>query len=138
MEFAVSGAIRALVIDEQESDAINAHDKLLESLGCDVTMCQYRSESVVEAQRASPHLILLDIAPGKNGFELARDLRNAEVPAFYLVGLFRYENEALLDSCSTSGFNKYVLTPACSDQLRELVNSARKLADFRGLTMMAP
>jgi two-component system OmpR family response regulator len=129
MEIPMMGPIRALVIDDQQ-DSINALDKLLEYLGCDVTMCQISSESVDHAQRTSPQLILLDIGmPGKSGFDVAKDLRNADLSSFYLVALSDYGGAALRECCNTAGFDQHILKPTCSDQLRELVHSARKLAE---------
>jgi CheY-like chemotaxis protein len=131
METPVIGPVRALVIDEQNADSINALDKLLESLACDVTVCKVGSDSVDYAQRTTPHLILLNIVPGTNGFDVAEDLQNAGLPSFYLVGLSDYGGATLRKCCDTVGFDKHILKPTCSDQLRELVEAARRLADDR-------
>jgi two-component system, sensor histidine kinase and response regulator len=138
METPITGPVRALVIDDQNMDSINALDKLLESLGCDVTTCQVRSEGVVQAQRTSPHLILLDIVTGKNGLDVAEDLQNADLPSFYLVALSEYGGKSLRECCNAVGFDKHILKPTCPDQLRELVVSARRLADYRALSIIGP
>jgi CheY-like chemotaxis protein len=126
MESPNTGAVRALVVDDQR-DSAYVLGKLLEKLGCDVATCQGAAECVDHAHRVRPHLILLDIAmPQKNGFVVAEELLSAGLPPFYLVALSGYGGTKIIETCKVAGFDKHVLKPAGIDELRELIQSAKQ------------
>jgi CheY-like chemotaxis protein len=128
MESATSGLLRALTVDDQR-DSVYLLGKLLETLGCEVTTCQVASDCTDHAHRTHPHLIVLDISmPGKNGFTLAEELLNANLPKFYLVALSGFGGPKIEAACKTAGFDKHLLKPAGIDDLRKLVQSTRQIA----------
>ena len=120
--------VRVLVVDDSR-DSIHVLGALLQTLGCAVTTCDMPSECVERARQARPHLILLDLAmPQKHGFDVAMELRQLELPPFYLVALTGYGGSTVEERCKVAGVDQHVLKPAGIDQLRELIRSARQVA----------
>jgi CheY-like chemotaxis protein len=120
--------LRVLVVDDSR-DCVHILGALLKTLGCAVTTCSVATECVHFARLYHPHLIFLDIAmPQKNGFDVARELRNAELPPFYLVALTGYDGRATEERCEEAAFDRHLLKPIHIDQLREAIQSAKRVA----------
>ena len=79
-----------------------------------------------------PHLIFLDIEMShKNGFDVAKELRNADIPPFYLVALTGYGGRSIEERCGEVVFDRQLLKPINIDQLRDAVQSAKQMAAVR-------
>jgi len=71
------GAWRVLVVEDDDE----LRDVLVSSLalaGFELSSARNASEALLEVQRSRPHLALVDVGlPGRNGFELGREVRAA-------------------------------------------------------------
>jgi signal transduction histidine kinase len=118
-----SRSARRVLIIEDNPDAREALQMLLELEGHEVETAADGPAGVELAGRFLPDLILLDIGlPGENGYEVARRL--AEHPArsrMHLVALTGYgqENDHLLSR--EAGFDLHLVKPLELARLRELL-----------------
>jgi len=86
----------------------------------------YEGEGVVELARSfQPDVILLDLGlPGRNGFEIAHDLRAEpglkDVP---LIAISGYGQAADMERTRAAGFNFHVLKPVDTELLMKLIEA---------------
>jgi CheY-like chemotaxis protein len=96
---------------------------------CDVEACNEPTESFDIAGRFEPHLVLLDVAmPGMTGFEVARQLRELDIPPFLLVARTGFVETSIRERCLNEGFNYVVAKPGL-DELMRLIEAAQRLAE---------
>ena len=104
--------LRVLVVDDHR-DTVQTLGILLRSEGIEVRILQAPEEVLPTAEQFKPDVVLLDIGmPGRNGFQVAEDLRKRfgrEYPK--LVAVTAYS--ALADKCQArvSGFDHYCVKP---------------------------
>ena len=119
--------LRVLVVDD-DRDTVQTLGILFRSEGMEVTLLQAGTEVVATAQDFRPDVVLLDIGmPGRNGFEVAEDLRKRFGAAHpTLVAVTAYNT--LADKCQAraSGFDHYFVKPYDPLQLLSLVAATKR------------
>lgn len=104
--------LRVLVVDD-DRDTVQTLGILLRSEGIDVRMLQEAEQVLRATELFKPHAVLLDIGmPGRNGFEVAEDLRKKfgrEHPKLAAVTGSR----TIADKCRArvSGFDHFCVKP---------------------------
>jgi signal transduction histidine kinase len=115
-------ALRVLVVDDNV-DAAETMADLFRTLGHEVRVCHDgRSvRGVVVGYR--PHLVLLDIGlPEMDGYEVARELRQAGVNPGMLVALTGYGQEGDRQRALDAGFAQHLVKPVSFATLRQLLD----------------
>jgi two-component system, OmpR family, response regulator len=113
---------RVLVVDD-DRDTVQTLGILFRSEGMDVRMLQASEEVVPLAEEFFPEVVLLDIGmPGRNGFEVAEDLRKRfgrNRPVIVAVTAY----SGIADKCRAraSGFDHYCVKPYDPVALLQLV-----------------
>ena len=134
--------IRVLIADD-ENDTREILKASLESAGFEVFVVSNSLEAVSKAKYIIPDLIILDIMmPGKNGYEVKKDLANEEslegIPVIFLSA--RDSTEDKVEGLSL-GVDDYITKPFNRKELIARVNSIlgrrkhyEKIATTDGLT----
>jgi two-component system sensor histidine kinase/response regulator len=118
-----------LVIDDQPLN-LRAVSALLSQSGYEVLCSLNGKEGLALAEKAKPNLVLLDMRmPGKDGFEVLRELREspatADLPVIFLTADDDREN---LIRAFSAGANDYVTKPFVG---RELLARVRTHVDLK-------
>jgi CheY-like chemotaxis protein len=118
--------IRVLVA-EDERDTLMTLGILLRSEDFEVVMLSDGREVLTEVQRFQPHAVILDIGmPGRNGYDVARDVRAACGAASpVLIAVTAYDGEADKLRAQLSGFQHHVAKPFDPVRLLELLAAVR-------------
>ena len=67
---------RKILVVDDDKDFLNVAKMFLEGKGNTVSTAENGTEAVITAKKENPDIILLDvIMPGKNGFEVCRELK---------------------------------------------------------------
>ncbi len=125
-------AARVLIVDD-EPPAIERLTGLLSGMpGFEVAGCESRSGRVVDrCRQLQPDIVLLDIEmPGRNGLELARDLRGCS-PASAIIFVTAHDDFAL-EAFGVAAVD-YVVKPVRAERL---IESLRRVIEARGDTPM--
>ena len=115
-------ALRVLIVDDSR-DTVQTLGILLRSDGMEVRMVQAGQEAIAVAEEFFPDVVLLDIGmPGRNGFEVAEDLRKRfgrTRPVIVAVTAY----SGIADKCRAraSGFDHYCVKPYDPATLLQLV-----------------
>jgi CheY-like chemotaxis protein len=114
---------RILVVDDNVSSAKVMHRILSARWHHDVELA-YDGNAVNEvAQAFQPDIIFLDIGlPGKNGYEVAQELRRQ--PAFanaLLVALTGYGSAQDREQSQAAGFDLHLVKPVTAKVLRQVI-----------------
>ena len=120
-----------LVVDDS-SDNASLMSELLESRGFEVRTASSASEAEDEIATRAPDLILLDvIMPGKNGYDLCRELKeNREtrlIPIVMITGLTDRENKI---RGIEAGADEFLNKPIFPEELFARVKSLLRLKEF--------
>src|SRR3569832_1138720 len=120
-----SGApVRAVVI-EDSSDLRELSVSQLEAIGCEVESAATGPEGLALIQRVTPEIALVDIGlPGMTGFEIARAVREAELPVT-LVAVTGYGRKEDRDQALAAGFDLHFAKPVQAGRLREVIDRVR-------------
>ncbi len=125
----VGTRLRVLVIDDNVDD-LRMFSLCLESLECDARTSALPEECLAISREFQPHLVFLDLAmPGTDGFAVARQLQTAGLPPFLLVARTGYSDERTKEKCLTAGFNLVVIKPEKMEELKRLLEAARRLVE---------
>jgi CheY-like chemotaxis protein len=117
--------MRVLVVDDSR-DTLVLLEKLLSKFDCEVRTCQNSSQAVSMAQDFAPHVIFLDIdMPRLDGYEVAEDLHELNLPNYMLVAVTSYTDEAHRQECVASGFNRFLSKPVSIDDLAGVIKAAK-------------
>ena len=120
---ATTGAhLRVLVVDDNV-DAAQTLQLLLEASGHEVTIAHTAHGALEAAQRIAPQLCLLDIGlPDLNGNDLARGLRQLPASAnATLVAVTGYGRREDRDASKAAGFDHYFVKPLDVDALLAVI-----------------
>jgi CheY-like chemotaxis protein len=114
---------RRILVVEDNVDAAEAMQLLLEGMGHSVTVVNDGADALRVASEMRPDLVLLDIGlPGVNGYELARRLRDApETQAAHLVAVTGYGQAKDRARSLEAGFDMHLVKPVDPAQLRDVV-----------------
>jgi two-component system, sensor histidine kinase len=113
---------RVLVVDDNQ-DATETLQTLLESLGATVVAAGNGREALMQFEGFQPDAVLLDIGmPGMDGYEVARRIRalpaGASTPLIALTGWGQQED---VRRCFEAGFDHHLVKPLDVDRLWEIV-----------------
>ena len=116
---------RVLVVDDNE-DAIETLQTLLESLGATVAVAGNGREALAQFERFAPDAVLLDIGmPGMDGYEVARRIRALPAgAAASLVAVTGWGQQEDVRRCFEAGFDHHLVKPVDVDRLWTLIVSA--------------
>lgn len=116
-------ARRVLVVDDNRA-AAQMLSLLLRELGCSHVEAVYDGNSARQkVADFRPHIVLLDIGmPGKDGFQVAREIREgSEFDDVLLVALTGYGQEADRRKCKEAGFDVHLVKPPSLKQLKDVL-----------------
>lgn len=120
----MSAQLRVLVIDDNR-ETLLILERLVRELNCEVRTCPDSKKAVATAQAFSPHVIFLDISmPDLDGYEVAEDLHDLELPEYLLVALTSHEDESHRRECEVSGFDRFLSKPASIKEIKNVIESA--------------
>jgi DNA-binding response OmpR family regulator len=112
---------RILVVDDEPSIVMTVRDELVFE-GFEVETAESGPDALTLARRMRPDVIVLDLMlPGRNGFEVCRELR-AERPDLWIIMLTVRGQEADRVTGFEAGADDYVTKPF---SLRELVSRVK-------------
>jgi DNA-binding response OmpR family regulator len=121
--------LRVLVVDDNR-DIVSSTMSLLHIAGHDCRPC-YAGDQVMNLLGAyDPDVVLLDIGlPGKNGWDVARDVRACRGPKRPLLIAITGEHTKPDDKvrAETTGFDYYIAKPADPELILRLLAAARQL-----------
>jgi PAS domain S-box-containing protein len=119
-----AGGRRILVVDDN-ADAREALQYLLEEDGHDVRSAGDGPTALEEARRFQPEVVLLDIGlPGLDGYEVARALRKEPGgEAAFIVAVSGYGLAEDRARSRAAGFDQHLLKPVSPERLLEIVRS---------------
>lgn len=113
---------RVLIIDDSV-DASDSLAMLLRSWGHDVRTAQGATAGLRLEWDFEPHAVILDIEmPGKNGYEVAAELRVRRRRDLLLVALSGHAREEDRARSLEAGFDHHLTKPANVDMLRRLLS----------------
>lgn len=117
---------RILVVDDN-TDAGDSLAMLLRKVGHEVAVSHDGAAAVELATIFRPEVVLLDIGlPGKDGYEVARELRQGEATrAATLIGVSGYGQEEDRQRASEAGFDHYFTKPMDFGVLQDLLRRSR-------------
>jgi PAS domain S-box-containing protein len=115
--------LRILVV-EDNADAAQTLQEILELDGHDVGIASDGSEGVAKARSIRPDLVLCDIGlPGMNGYDVARALRaEPELQGMRVVALSGYATSDDVHRSLAAGFDEHVAKPIDLDVLERVVS----------------
>ena len=124
--------LRVLVVDD-DRDCADSTALLLRQLGHESHSVSDAMSALSDAVAFRPQLILLDLAmPGKDGFALARDLRNinglSELPIVALTG---YADNRHRDAAGWARFDGYLVKPCGLNDLQLILRTIEASFDER-------
>jgi two-component system LytT family response regulator len=117
------GKLQAIIIDD-EKPGIESMQKILQ-LNCpDVTIvaaCDSADKGIAMIRKFQPQLVFLDIAmPGKNGFDLLKELKDVRFEVIFITA----HNEFSIEAFHFSAID-YLLKPVDEDLLIDAIKRAR-------------
>lgn len=114
--------MRRVLIVEDNVDAAEALATVLELWGHEVRVAFDGSQGVRVAKEFHPEVALVDIGlPGMDGFQVARELRQADLPRMHLVALSGYGADADRARGVAAGFDSYLVKPPPMDALEQIL-----------------
>src|SRR4051794_4689048 len=116
-----------VLLAEDERDTLLTLGILLRSEGFEVELLSDGLEVWNEVDQFKPHAVILDIAmPGRNGYEVAKDLRTAYGAACpVLIAVTAYGSPEDKAHARSSGFHHHMAKPYDPVRLLELLAAVR-------------
>ncbi|HWH46629.1 MAG TPA: MASE1 domain-containing protein [Burkholderiales bacterium] len=115
---------RILVVDDHR-DSADSLATLLRMIGHEVKTSYDGQDAIELAAQYRPQLVLLDIGlPGKTGYEVARELRNAHHRSqLVLIAVSGYGQEEDRRRGREAGFDYHLVKPVDPAEIEELIGS---------------
>jgi PAS domain S-box-containing protein len=112
---------RRVLIIEDNVDAANGLQEVLQLGGHDVRVAYNGSDGLAEARTFRPQVVFCDLGlPGMDGYEVARTLRAApEVQTAYVVALSGYALPEDVQRALEAGFDRHLAKPPSMEQLND-------------------
>ena len=115
--------VRAIIVDD-EIPGLESMQKMLE-INCPdvliVASCSTPDSAIEKIRKLQPDLVLLDIAmPGKNGFELLKELKDIKFEVIFVTA----HNQFMIEAFHFSAID-YLLKPVDEDLLIDAIRRAR-------------
>ncbi|HZR07520.1 MAG TPA: hybrid sensor histidine kinase/response regulator [Myxococcales bacterium] len=108
-----------LVIAEDNADSRELLQSALEEMGHSVIACADGNSAIQRALSQAPDAMLVDLGlPGRDGFEVAREIRGALGAAVRLVALTGYGQSADRERALQAGFDAFLVKPASLDAVQ--------------------
>ena len=108
-----------LVLAEDNPDSRELLQAALEEMGHSVIACADGISAVERAVSHTPDAVLVDLGlPGRDGFEVAREIRETLGPAVRLVALTGYGQSADRQRALEAGFDAFLVKPASLDAVQ--------------------
>lgn len=120
-----ASVVRRILVVDDNADAAESLAELLELDGHEV-FCAGDGREALDAARAhQPELILLDIGlPGKNGYEVAKELRAApDLKQPVLVAISGYGQDGDRERSQEAGFQHHLVKPVDFVAIQALLES---------------
>jgi PAS domain S-box-containing protein len=114
---------RRVLVVEDNRDAAESLQMLLEATGYEVRLAHTGSDGVKEAGAWRPDAVVCDIGlPGMDGFAVARQLReNPATAAIRLVAVTGYGRAEDVEKARRAGFDEHLVKPADPQKLLETI-----------------
>ena len=97
--------------------------KIFKKLGFEIVLAKDGAEASLKGQETAFDLVLMDVnMPGKDGVEVARDIRAAHGDKPVIIALTASVMQQDQDECIQAGMNDFMSKPISKDQLAELLN----------------
>ena len=112
---------RVLLVDDHQ-DTCTGMKMMLERRGYEITVAYSAEQAVQKAHNQDFDLLISDIGlPGRNGYELMRELRESKgMPGIALTG---FGSEHDISKARAAGFAKHLTKPINFEQLQEAIQS---------------
>ena len=126
VERPAAASTRRVLVVEDNDDARDVLVAMLRRDGHDVRAAADGEEGLVEAQKFTPEVVLLDIGlPGMDGYEVARRLRTMpETATATLIAVTGYGQDGDRERSRIAGIDHHLLKPVERKVLAELLWSA--------------
>lgn len=112
---------KVLVVDDNQ-DCADSTAMLLRQYGHEAHTAYAPPEALAKARELQPHVIIMDVGlPGKNGFELAADIRTA-CPDCRIIALTGFTHDQVVRQSKKAGFNGHLTKPADPEVLNAAVS----------------
>lgn len=123
------GGYRILVVDDYP-DTVEVVCTLLEVLGHEAHGASSGFEALAMVERLHPDIALIDLSmPLLDGYETAEQLRHRHGASPYLVALTGWGRPEDRIAARLSGFDEFVVKPAVSDALTQMLELYRLHSD---------
>jgi PAS domain S-box-containing protein len=121
-----SGALRRILVVDDNVDAADSLAMLLELDGHEVQTVYGGAEAIEAATRLDPDIVFLDIGlPHMDGYEVARRLREQNGKAsLRLVALTGYGQKDDRDRSQEAGFDAHLVKPVTPEAIETIVRSS--------------
>ena len=124
---AVQKLQRRVLIIEDNRDAADILQMVLEGEGHEVAVAYNGPEGIAKARQFHPDLVLCDIGlPGMDGYEVARLFRADEaLKHTHLVALSGYARPEDLQRAADAGFERHLAKPATLEKIDKVLREVR-------------
>jgi CheY-like chemotaxis protein len=118
--------LRVLVVDDSR-EMLLLMEQFVINQDCQARTCRDSWLAVEIAKEFAPQVIFLDLAmPGLDGYEVAEELRDLDLPEHLLVAITSHDDEAHRRECEVSGFDLFLAKPVSIDQIRSVIETAKE------------
>jgi ornithine carbamoyltransferase len=121
---------KVLIVEDNQSEA-NTARKLLDALGCDVTIAHDGEHAITEAKDNEFNIIFMDtLMPGMNGFETTTKLREEEKGKDHhmaIIAMTADASESEKKHAAQVGINDFIVKPLGPKRITEVMNKWCKL-----------
>ena len=124
---------RRVLVVEDNVDAAETLQLILRMSGYD-TRAAYDAVSAIDTARTfKPHAVVLDIGlPGKDGYQVARELRALpEMQSALLIALTGYGEDNDRQRATDAGFDAFQVKPVAPDALEALLEERFGVHDMK-------
>jgi two-component system OmpR family response regulator len=118
--------VRTILVVDDNQHAAYALAALLENDGYDVALAHDGETAMAIAEDVSPEVIILDVnLPGKNGYEIARLLRQKKSRALLIALTGYYGRKEDKVRARAAGFDHYLVRPILATEIEKLFSAPK-------------